>query len=228
MSTIRSLYSTCLFILLAFAGTDSFASHLGCPDPSGYPSSSGCSLTGVRTSGFPYFDQGVNINYLARKDGDFFLKARYNKNSDISALVISALKMYDIEKTKISVKVKVEGGVAKGSVRIKGIIPELGMTHREKLMSAQLEGAWALSADGQLLGFNTMDIMCNDILPITCTEAESIYLTLMDAITESTKKLKTTGEAITTVPIPAALWLMGSGLLGLAGMARGKRSIQMS
>ena len=30
---------------------------------------------------------------------------------------------------------------------------------------------------------------------------------------------------VTTVPIPAAVWLFGSGLLGLIGIARGKRAV---
>ncbi len=35
----------------------------------------------------------------------------------------------------------------------------------------------------------------------------------------------TLGGTLTPVPVPAALWLFGSGLIGLAGVARGRRSV---
>jgi len=214
---------TCLLALAGFQSTTGFAAHLGCPDPSGFPTSSGCSLPGVRSSGFPYFDQGVKVHYRNRGGGAFSLKARYNKKSDRSSLVMSDTSFFDIDKTKFKFNVKVVDGVAKGSVQIKGRIQGIGMNKRQKLMSANLEGAWAMSADGQLLGFNTMDIECNPVLPINCTDAESIYLALVDAINTGEKNIKTTGVAITTVPLPAGVWLFGSGLICLVGMARKRR-----
>jgi hypothetical protein len=37
-------------------------------------------------------------------------------------------------------------------------------------------------------------------------------------------KYKTTGLAVTSVPVPATAWLFGSGLLGLVGVARRKHT----
>lgn len=56
---------------------------------------------------------------------------------------------------------------------------------------------------------------------------EHIYLdvgafTLNDV--SSVKSFTATADGFAVVPVPAAVWLFGSGLLGLAGMARRKRS----
>jgi hypothetical protein len=37
-------------------------------------------------------------------------------------------------------------------------------------------------------------------------------------------KYKTTGLAVTSVPVPATAWLFGSGLIGLTGVARRKHA----
>jgi hypothetical protein len=96
-------------------------------------------------------------------------------------------------------------------------------------MTADLSGLWAISEDGTLLGFNTRDIVCHNAINAYlgsdgCTRNEVIYLALQDAITDGTRKLKTTGVALTSVPVPAAAWLFGSGLLGLVGIARRKET----
>ena len=55
-----------------------------------------------------------------------------------------------------------------------------------------------------------------------CTTNEVIYLNLLEAIgpDAGARKIKTAGIAVTSVPLPAAAWLFGSGLLGLIAMAR--------
>ena len=233
---ITTLISVCLLLGLGLVSTGGFAAHLGCPDPSSTdPGFNGCSLPGLREGTFPYFDQGVRAKYKARKDGDFYLKAKFDKHSDRSSLVIdpngifgiSPDGIFDIDKTKFKIKVKVEDGVANGSLRIKGAIDEFGIK-KTTLVTANLSGEWALSDDGQLIGFNTTNIVCSPELPINCTNSESIYLVLDDAINTGNKNYKTTGVAITTVPLPAAAWLFASGLLGLAGIARRRRSGMVS
>ena len=229
MNTIKVWFSAALFALLGLQSAGSFAAHLGCPDPSQLPTSSGCSLPGIKSSGVPYFDQGVKIKYRAKKGkaGDFNLKGSYDKNSARSSLVLGLGNIVAIGDTKAKIKIKVRKGVASGSVRISGTIDALGINKKRKLVKARMAGQWAVSTDGQLLGFNTMDIECNPMLPINCTDAESFYLALDEAINTGKKKLNTTGVAITTVPVPAAVWLFGSGLMGLAGMAH-RRHMMMS
>jgi hypothetical protein len=92
-------------------------------------------------------------------------------------------------------------------------------------MTADLKGQW--NSTGQLIGFNTMNIEChaaiNAVSP--CTTDEVIYLSdLKDALDVGgfTGKYRTTGLAVSSVPVPATTWLFGSGLLGLMGVARCK------
>ena len=228
MNKIKQLTSYLLFsITLLFAG-NVFAAHMSCPSPDAVFPFNGCELGGLVPGSYPYFDQGVKIKYKVKKgEGNFNLKVKYDKKSiDSQFLFLADLgieNILDIDKTKYILKVKVRDGIATGTVKIKGIIEKLGMTKKETLMTANLKGEWSLSEDGNLLGFNTMDIECNPILPVNCTTAEVIYLVLNDAITAETKKLKTTGRALTSVPLPAAAWLFGSGLLGFAVIARKRR-----
>ena len=118
---------------------------------------------------------------------------------------------------------KSPSGVASGKIKISGKIDDLGI--KGTLMTADLEGAW--DADGSLIGFNTMNIQCNDAINAYlggggCTTNEVIYLNLLEAIgpDAGARKIKTAGIAVTSVPLPAAAWLFGSGLLGLIAMAR--------
>ena len=94
-------------------------------------------------------------------------------------------------------------------------------------MTADLKGQW--NSTGQLIGFNTMNIECHAAIDalVDCTHNEVIYLSeLMDALNPGgTKgKYKTTGLAVTSVPVPATAWLFGSGLIGLVGVARRKHT----
>jgi hypothetical protein len=92
-------------------------------------------------------------------------------------------------------------------------------------MTADLKGQW--NSSGQLIGFNTMNIECHDAINAVapCTTDEVIYLSdLEDALDPggSRGKYRTTGLAVTSVPVPAATWLLGSGLIGLVGVSRRK------
>jgi hypothetical protein len=113
-------------------------------------------------------------------------------------------------------------GTLIGTVKVNGILS--GMTlDPVKLMTADLTGDWDISGDGKLIGFNTTNIDCADILPVLCTDAEVVYINLADALDMDTSKFSTNGTALTSVPVPAAVWLFGSGILGLASVAMRKR-----
>jgi hypothetical protein len=223
--------------LLALFSSGSFAALGSCPDNSAYPLS-GCSVDGVNPSGFPYFDQLVNVQYAersARNDG-FNLNANFYQGSFRSHLYVTPEDMFDISKTKYSLKAKVIDGVASGTISIRGRIDELGITPKKKkkkksplLMKADLSGEWGISDDGTLIGFNTENIVCNDAINAYlggggCTENESLYLSLLESVLTGEKNIKTVGVSVATVPLPAAAWLFGSGLLGLIGLARRKKT----
>ena len=106
-----------------------------------------------------------------------------------------------------------------------------GMNAQQTLMTADLTGVWG--STGQLIGFNTMNIQCGDAITaiVTCTSTEVIYLTqLIDSLDPGGAKGKyhTTGLAVTSVPVPAAVWLFGSGLIGLAGVVPASESLTNS
>lgn len=201
----------------------SFADIGSCPDPSAYPNS-GCSVEGVRPSGFPYFDQLVRVRYNETKDG-FNINANYYQGSFRSHLYINPLDIFDISKTKFKLQARVRDGVATGTVSIRGRIDELGITNlSDPLMMADLSGEWGFSDDGTLIGFNTENLVCHDMiiayLSGGCTQNESVYLSLLESITTGERNIRTTGVAVTTIPVPGAVWLFGSGLLALMGITR--------
>jgi hypothetical protein len=227
----RQATSYLIGIVLLLSGNAAFAAHEDCTNPEAYPNN-GCSLPGIRDGGYPYFDYGVKVTYKDKNKknddiDDFKVKAKWDKKSGQSVLTLNLDEFYFIGKPKYKFTAEVKDGVLKkGSVKIQGIIQDLGITKRTTLMEADLEGDWAFSLDGQLLGFDTTNIVCHEAIAQYCTTAESVYLALAESINGvlgTGKKLKTTGTAITTIPIPAAAWLFGSGLLCLAGIARKRR-----
>ncbi len=197
-----------------------------CPEPSAYPFN-GCSLPGLVRGSFPYFEQGVEVNYKTKHYG-FGVKAKYDKDSSLSSFLKDPADILDITGTKLKFKARVKDSIANGNIKIRGSIDAIGVTKRSTLMTADLTGLWAMGEAGTLLGFNTENIVCHNAINAYlggdgCTQREVIYLTLQDAITPGTKKLKTTALALTSVPIPTSIWLFGSGLLGLIGIARRKK-----
>ena len=219
--TTARLASVFAFALMTLGSTGSFAITSGCPDISDYPMN-GCSLPGLVEGSFPFFYQAVHVSYVqSKRSDDFKVKARFLKYSPSSYLYVDPEDVLAITGTRLKFKAKVVDGTATGRIKITGRIDELGI--RGKLMTAELEGSWG--ADGTLIGFNTKNIQCNpaiDAYVRGCTTNEVIYLNLLDAIgpEADARRIKTTGIAVTSVPLPAAAWLFVSGLLGLAGIVR--------
>ncbi len=86
-------------------------------------------------------------------------------------------------------------------------------------------GAWGANADGEAIVTCGVDCAENDTYTLSYTArvpagdpsgfgnvAFELFLT------------GTVGAAVSAVPVPAAVWLFGSGLLGLAGVARRRKS----
>jgi len=222
---IKFLLGLCVMGVLALSSSAVFAAS--CPDLAAYPFN-GCSLPGLVDGGYPFFLQNVHVTLKNKKNGDFRLKAR-NRGAAAkeSKFYVSPSidDTYAIYKTRFRFKASYKNGELTGRIRIKGKMPELGIKKRRTLMTADLKGQW--NSTGQLIGFNTMNIEChaaiNAVSP--CTTDEVIYLSeLEDALDLGGPKgkYKTTGLAVTSVPVPATAWLFGSGLIGLVGVARRK------
>ncbi len=227
VSKIKFLLGICVMGVCALSGSAAFASV--CPDPSAYPLN-GCSLPGLVEGSFPYFSQSVYVTLKNQQNGDFKLKARYGGDAPKESTLLFSPSIddtYTISKTRLRFKARYKNGNLTGSIRIKGVIPDLNINSRQTLMTADLTGVW--NSTGQLIGFNTMNIQCNAAINAVaqCTTAEVIYLSqLKDSLDlgGSMGKFKTTGLAVTSVPVPAAAWLFGSGLIGLVGVARHKHA----
>jgi hypothetical protein len=218
-TTFRSLIALCFMSILALGNTGVYASS--CPDNSATYPSNGCSLPGLVTGSFPYFQQGVSVDYKIKNNKTTF-DAKYRQGSD-SLFLTSSTDIYTITSTNYKLKATWDNsGSLSGTVKINGILS--GLTPDPvKLMTADLTGDWNISGEGKLIGFNTTNIYCDDILPVLCTNAEVVYINLEDALDMAIDKFSTNGMALTSVPVPAAVWLFGSGVLGLASVARRKR-----
>ena len=224
---IKFLSGLCVMGVWALSTSAVFAAS--CPDLSAYPLN-GCSLPGLVDGSYPFFLQNVHVTLKNKKSGNFTLKAR-NRGAAArkSTFYVSPSldDTYAIHKTRFRFKAKYKNGELTGRIRIKGKMPELGLNKRRTLMTADLKGQW--SSTRQLIGFNTMNIECHDAINAVspCTTDEVIYLSdLEDALHPggSRGKYKTTGLAVTSVPVPATAWLFGSGLIGFTGVARRKHT----
>ena len=200
-----------------------------CPDLSAYPLN-GCSMPGLVDGSFPYFSQSVLVTLENKKNGDFKLKARFGGDASKESTLLFSPSIddtYTISNTFFRFNAKYKNGDLTGSIRIKGEIPDLNINSRQTLMTADLTGVW--NSAGQLIGFNTMNIQCNAAINAVaqCTTNEVIYLSQLNDSLDlggSKGKFKTTGLAVTSVPVPVAAWLFGSGLIGLVGVARRKHA----
>jgi hypothetical protein len=222
---IKYLLSLCVMGICVLSSSAIFAAS--CPDLSAYPLN-GCSLPGLVNGSFPFFLQNVTVTLKNKKHGNFRLKVK-NRGAEAreSTLYFSPSidDTYAIYKTAFRFKARYKNGNLTGRISIKGKMPELGLNKRRTLMTADLKGQW--NSTGQLIGFNTMNIECHAAINAVaqCTTDEVIYLTeLKDALDlgGARGKYRTTGLAVTSVPIPATAWLFGSGLLGLVSVARRK------
>jgi hypothetical protein len=213
-------------VILLLSG-NVFAAHENCPNPADYPFNE-CELEGLRPGSYPYFDFGVRIKYKSRGEDGFDLKVKSDNDSNRADFLLDLDEVFQVvENPKYNLRAKYRDGAFvenKSWVEIKGAIPDLGITERDVLFYADLEGDPVLSDDGQLLGMNTTGLQCHSAFAMYCTEAESVYLAFLGALDPEQKKLKTSGIAVTTIPIPAAVWLFGSGLIGMVVMARRKHT----
>lgn len=109
-----------------------------------------------------------------------------------------------------------------GDMMIEGTLPGLGITTDTILMTADLT---LFGTDGgSWVGFNTTNIMCSPLLGVVCTDNESVVFYLDSVFEGVLTSARYSATAITTVPLPAAVWLFGSGLCLIGATARRRKA----
>jgi len=184
--------------------------------------------------GWPRFENDVDVKWQ-RKDGQSYkLEAKLTKDAPLY-LKFSDSEMLAVTDPSYQLKSSfgIDGTFLGGDLRITGKIDPytyLDPKPKSVLMTAivdefsYLEDYDAGMGVFDYLVFGTTDINCPwfDF----CTTTESVWIKLdTGGFSTALKRFDDTGFAVTTIPIPAAVWLFGSGILGLASIARRKRKI---
>lgn len=208
----RSLGGALLALSLLLLALPAAATSLTSSDglhPDGY------SLPGLRPAGYPNFETEVSVRWQQTGNAGYLLHA-WSTGQDSNLLNLDPGLSHAVTNSSYHLHARFDAGgnLVKGDLKITGSVPDLGV-EGGVLMTALL-GEFSFSE--YLLGFNTTDIDCPwfDF----CTQNESVYISLMDSFSMDLKRLQTTGLAVTTVPLPAAAWLLAAGLVGLVGVAR--------
>jgi hypothetical protein len=135
----------------------------------------------------------------------------------------------------LKARIDTDGNLIDGIVKITGTTNTRFGRVSGVLMTAKLDDLhefdgmdWDYNPDQ--IGFGIYDVTCHSVIEsfTTCASAGSVDLSLNErGGLNGFENYKSNGLAVTTlgvaaVPVPAAAWLFGSGLLGLLGAARRK------
>jgi hypothetical protein len=179
---------------------------------------------------YPCFETSVEFRFKSHGPHPDTLTATYNskthKGGGISLFHLPSTD-YSITNTVFDFSANIQHSNLTGNMSISGKIDSINTSGL--LMTANLTGVYGES--GKLVGFNTKDIWCSAAINAAiggsgCTSAEVVYFSLdkiLDLDAKHSQKIY--GTAFTSVPLPAAVWLFGSGLLGLAGISRRKETL---
>lgn len=168
------------------------------------------------------------FKYRVRRNGKVTMKYKTTRKSTVSLSDIAPDGTSSLGASLLIEKGKVVA--KKGTITIRGRDPFGTSKKRQVLVTANYDESTfqfgtQKSVDGtpiyDLFGVSTFNIDCP--LWDFCTTAESFYVAGDFGSNPDKIKLKRTATAVTTIPVPATVWLFGSGLLGLMGIARRKK-----
>ncbi len=181
----------------------------------------GFNLPGITQAGYPNFETDARVSWKKTGKSGYKLHVWQNGSYGSTLLNMNPTTEHAVTSSNYQLHAKFNsaGSLISGKVKINGGIPSMGIGNTLLMTANLMDFAFTDS----LLGFNTTDIVC----PVFdfCTENESVYVALAGGgFNLDIKKLDTTGLVVTTVPLPAASWLFGAGLLGLLGVARNRKT----
>jgi hypothetical protein len=215
--SIKFLTVVTSVLMLVVSGSNAYAVSL----------SPGYELPGIVPSSYPNFENPVKLKVL--KNGNKGYRVKVKRKGGGNYFNLSSTERLDIKNAryKLIANFDTAGGFLDGTLKIKGKINTPIGKAKGTLMTATLTSfAFTSDLNSSLLGFNTTDIQCNSIIEewLNCTSNESVYIALYESGFDPTVKgFKSKGLSVATVPVPAAVWLFGSGLIALVGMTRRRK-----
>ena len=117
------------------------------------------------------------------------------------------------------------GNFISGTVTISGRIEGFGIDTPQFLMSANLVD-FASSGDNMLIGFETSNLTCNAAFQNiynVCEVNESVYLQTNTPLDVGNLSGRLLVSSLTTIPVPASVWLLGSALAFAGAVARRRK-----
>ena len=172
--------------------------------------------------------KGTLLKVTGKKGSGNFFNLEPVDNFSIKGNSYKLMARFDVDGNLISGK--------KSKVTIKGTIKTKKGEVSGKLLTASLgdllDGSGYAFA-GTLIGFNTYNLRCHAVIdsvsPGGCEDGKPAYISLDKSFKDVTKKFKSAGLAVTgsadisAVPVPAAVWLFGSGLFGVIGLGQRRK-----
>lgn len=179
------------------------------------------SLPTIVDPSFPQFKNAVSIR---GKNGDWTITGHKS-----GQFWFDGFTSYLIKPLFFNMTVSFDnlGVLTSGSISIKGKIDSLGINNQTLMTADLIPGGYEFDGFSKI-GFNTTNIVCSSALEaalnFNCTLNESVIIDL-DGFFDgdvNAKSIRNSGIAITSVPLPAAVWLLVSGL-GLIGVTARRR-----
>lgn len=186
-------------------------------------------MPGIPDAGLPHFEDAVRIKF--QKSGSYWeLKA--TERSGTHRFQYDSSTSHNVNDSSFSLKALFDSDLnfVGGNMKIKGEIHGMGVHDETTLWKSKLTdfGFDFNPYDGSpmALGFKTAD-HSGWAAQFSSGAPESVYLYSPDlsslrvhASHHDGGGISINATALTTVPVPAAAWLLGSGLIALMGMRR--------
>jgi len=186
-------------------------------------------MPGIPDAGFGHFQDSVRVTF-ARNGQNWKLTA--TETGGTSLFQEDPTHAYSLSNTKFMLTANFDSlfHFTGGNMQIKGKIPESGVSSGTLRWNANLTGFGVdiNPFDGSpiALGFETRGYS-GRATQLADGSPQSVYLfdprlaTLaLDLFNHHGSSLSVNATALTTVPVPAAVWLLGSGLIALFGVRR--------